>query len=151
VSATTVSIGGQSLGSTQAIAVNQLSGLDCGAGQFLTRQGGTVSCAQSVPAGAVAGFTSACPAGWTALSAAAGRFLVGTGTGPGGNTYTLSSVGGTASITITMPNLPMVWQSGQASSVTATVFPAQGTVVGNTAQAIDTRPPYYAVNWCQKS
>jgi type II secretory pathway pseudopilin PulG len=153
VTATAVSIGGQTLGTTQATAVTQLANLDCAAGQVLTRQGGSVVCVQpNPPAGTVAGFTTACPTGWTALANSAGRFLVGTGTGPFGNTYALLQTGGVSTVTIQRSNVPFDW-SGQSPVITAaSTYPGTGVVVGNASPTpIDVRPSYLAVNWCQKN
>jgi hypothetical protein len=147
LSATTVSIGGQSVDASRAALLNQIYGLNCPAGQVLTAQAGTASCVvvDSVPSGTIAAFIKACPAGWGLFTAANGRFLVGTGSDGLGNTYALNESLGKAAVALAMSNLPLI--STPVKSGTS----ASALVSGGTPTNVDIRPPYYAVNWCQKT
>ena len=59
-----------------------------------------------VPSGAVMAFDlNSCPSGWSALSAASGRFIVGTGA-LGSDNYGLGAVGGEARHTLTIAEMP---------------------------------------------
>lgn len=72
-----------------------------GDGTWATPSGGS-----SIPTGAVMAFNLAsCPTGWSALTAATGRTIVGVGSN-GTNTYALNDSGGADSLTLSTAQLP---------------------------------------------
>jgi len=120
------------------------------------------SSASFIPTGTVAAFNlSTCPDGWSALSAAAGRFVVGTGT-LGTDTYALASTGGEARHTLSTAEMPvhghaLPWRSAGSGFAAGPYgppaeYPAQGAQTGNAGggQAHENRPPYIALLYCQK-
>lgn len=77
-------------------------------GKWCKTDGSQVTCTEDapVPSGAVMAFNLAsCPSGWSALSGAAGRFIVGTGT-LSSDTYSLDDTGGEARHTLTANEMP---------------------------------------------
>jgi hypothetical protein len=121
-----------------------------------------------VPSGAVMAFNLAsCPTGWTALTGATGRVIVGTGSN-GTNSYTLGATGGADSRTLTVAQLPPhnhtvtdTYPGGSTGNgVQPASWPALPANGGATTQttssvgsgaAIDMRPSYIALLYCQKS
>jgi hypothetical protein len=151
VSATTVSIGGQSVDAGRAALLNQIYGTTCPTGQVLTAQGGTATCVYSVPPGAIAAFTDACPPGWAAFTEGNGHFLVGTGT-DGIHTYDPADTGkqgGSAAATLVLStsNLPLTWGLAPAKLGGTVDVPIQSAP---TTTSFDARPPFTIVNWCRK-
>lgn len=82
----------------------------CGNSRLVYAPGATGAdangCVSPIVAGTVSAFRlSACPTGWTALTTARGRVIVGTGT-LGSDTYALNGTGGAAARTLTAANIP---------------------------------------------
>lgn len=117
--------------------------------------------------GEVAAFNlTSCPAGWSPLVTAAGRVIVGVGNN-GTNSYTLGNTGGADSISLSVAQLPphshsytdwtgkpygswdWSWSLGSGSNGNS-VITSQTNTVGSGA-AIDTRPSYLALLYCQKN
>jgi hypothetical protein len=148
-----VSIGGQSVDAGRAALLNQIYGTTCPTGQVLTAQGGSATCVYSVPPGAIAAFADVCPPGWQPFTAANGRFLVGTGdnslTYSDGTThnYTLGETGNNAAVKLVLSNLGLQWNTYFGG---LTGSGAINKLDPGPATKVDARPPYYAVNWCQK-
>lgn len=121
-----------------------------------------------IPSGAVMAFNlSACPTGWSGLAGAAGRFIVGVGSN-GTNSYALGVSGGADARTLTVAQLPPhshtvtdTYPGGSPPVIqTAAGFSGLaingGSAVRTTSSvgsgsAIDMRPAYLALLYCQKN
>lgn len=181
IATNTLTIGGQALSLTDAQTLAALSAASCGTGYALSKSiGSNFSCVpiSAVPSGAIAAFSGGCPAGWNAYTAAAGRVLVGAGSG-----YNVGDTGGANSVTLTVSQMPQhshhMFANAQQGYNTIQNYPdaapnrgaagsssgasynigantyglgaTQGAtekVGGN--QPFDNRQPYLALNYCQK-
>ncbi len=93
-----------------------------------------------------------CPPGWIPYTEAEGRFIMGAGTGPGGETYAVGQRGGSHQVYLGRGNLPGgVWYEGPARY---DFRRGSGISVGikrGTQAPIETTPPYVALMYCEKS
>lgn len=119
----------------------------------------------SVPAGTVAAFNlAACPTGWSAYTAGAGRVVVGVGT-LGTDTYTLGGTGGAAMRTLTVAQMPAHTHNYSRARANITDIEndteidmvqsiTQQTVATSSAgsgQAFDNRQAFVGLRYCQKN
>ena len=146
-----------------------------GDGTWSTPSGGGAT----IPSGAVIAFNLAsCPSGWSALASAVGRPIIGVGTYPansdadGSNastTYTLAGTGGNEDITLSTGQLPphshtvtdtypggstsngILFQSGIGAKTVNGGSTVQTTSSVGSRTAIDIRPPYLVLLYCQKN
>lgn len=161
------------LGTTTS--VTSLKGIvdgNLGARQFCDTLGTTCVTAStmassSIPAGAVMAFDSAtCPVGWTAFSAAAGRNIIGAGSGTGLTTRTYAAgpyaTGGNETHQLTIAELPRhrftISTNRDASSgdgAISTVDPAANasryTNYIGSDQPHNIMDPYIVLTYCKKS
>lgn len=115
-----------------------------------------------VPSGAVMAFDlSACPSGWSPVTAAQGRFIVGTGT-LGSDSYGLGATGGEAQHSLTIAEMPAhehgIGTYGLVSAAGGNVYGLHGSYDAGTytkpsggGQPHENRPPYLALLYCKKN
>lgn len=130
---------------------------------------GCVSGAGGIPGGAVMAFNlTSCPTGWSPVTAAQGRFIVGTGT-LGADGYGLGETGGSARHALTEEEMPphthQTWsrvgsaQWSNSPTPYALMQPGYyneptswtGGAAPGGAKPHENRPPYLALLFCQKS
>lgn len=123
--------------------------------------GGGSSSGSGVPSGAVMAFNlSLCPSGWSPVTAAQGRFIVGTGT-LGSDSYNLGATGGSAHHTLTIPEMPVhdhgIGTYGLVQTTAGNVYglhhayaTGSATKPAGGGQPHENRPPYLALLYCQK-
>lgn len=124
----------------------------------------------SLPTGAVMAFNLAtCPTGWSALTAAVGRSIVGVGTyaanadDDGSNSsinYTLASTGGRVDHALSTAQMPAHTHSigvGAGSTPNNDTFGTNAATTGSSTSgsagsgsAHENRPPYLALLYCEK-
>lgn len=129
-----------------------------GSGSSSSGGGGVAS---SFPPGMASAFNLAsCPTGWSPVTAARGRFIVGAGT-LGGDNYGVGDTGGEARHTLTIGEMPTHthdytrwssgWPSGYSLGGSGPFNQAQlPTEAQGNNEAHENRPPYLAFLYCQK-
>ena len=125
----------------------------------------------SAPSGTLAAFNlAACPAGWTAANYAAGRVIVGAGSGAGLTERAFGTTGGEETHTLTTTEIPphahtigARWSDSgafaspvrqdadrlAAGGINA-IFPDRTTSQVGGGQPFNTMPPFIVLTYCQK-
>ncbi|MEA3190455.1 MAG: hypothetical protein QOD77_1037 [Thermoplasmata archaeon] len=114
-----------------------------------------------VPSGMVAAFDlAACPGGWTAFTAAAGRNVIGVGAGAGLSARTLGQTGGEETHTLSVAEMPShahgIYTIAEGQWGGAVGRPAMsGGIGGNTdstggGSAHNVMDPFVALLYCKK-
>ncbi|MGO6667674.1 hypothetical protein ELI49_30995 [Rhizobium ruizarguesonis] len=121
----------------------------------------------AVPKGAVAAFdvNDGCPTGWVSFDAAAGRLILGAGSGKGLTERSIREVGGAETHKLTLNELPSqkIELPGNAAASKGDRYDAGGRnypvvsvnqasiTIGGNGDPLSILPPYIALQYCKKT